>query len=101
MGRNDRALAERDGAVSVVARPRCGRCCEQLFPTWDGPAAAGQWHHWTPPAEIPAAVRFGQGEVQLAQIEGGLPEDPRLLPAADRLHAALACSPSRSIRCCC
>ena len=58
-----------------------GRRCEQLFPDWGSPAAADQWRHWTPPTEIPPAVRFGQGEVQLSQIPGGLPKDPRLLPA--------------------
>ena len=34
------------------------------------------------PLETPAAVRFGQINVQLAKIRGGIPDDPRLKPPA-------------------
>jgi DNA segregation ATPase FtsK/SpoIIIE, S-DNA-T family len=52
--------------------------CGRLFPNWltdDAPS-------WTPPAAVPAAVRFGQITVQLAKIRGGIPDDPRLKPPA-------------------
>src|SRR5208282_1726376 len=52
--------------------------CERLFPDLsvaDGPS-------WSPPAEIPAAVRFRQIVVQLARIRGRIPDDPRLQPPA-------------------
>jgi DNA segregation ATPase FtsK/SpoIIIE, S-DNA-T family len=52
--------------------------CERLFPDWN----AGDAPSWTPPAETPAAVRFGQIIVQLAKIRGGIPDDPRLKPPA-------------------
>ncbi len=57
-----------------VERIRDG--CDRLFPAWDDQ----DWQHWTPPAEIPPAIRFGSAEVQLARIEGGVPEDQRLRP---------------------
>ncbi len=57
-----------------VERIRGG--CDRLFCGWD----AQDWEHWTPPAEIPPAIRFGHGAVQLAHLEGGLPQDPRLRP---------------------
>ncbi len=52
--------------------------CERLFPDWNAADAPS----WTPPAETPAAVRFGQINVQLAKIRGGIPDDPRLKPPA-------------------
>ena len=52
--------------------------CERLFPDWSAADAPS----WTPPAEMPAAVRFGQINVQLAKIRGGIPDDPRLKPPA-------------------
>ena len=52
--------------------------CERLFPDWNAADAPS----WTPPVEMPAAVRFGQITVQLAKIRGGIPDDPRLKPPA-------------------
>ena len=37
---------------------------------------------WTPPEKTPVAVRFGQINVQLSKIRGGIPDDPRLKPPA-------------------
>jgi hypothetical protein len=54
--------------------------CERLFPAWDSPA----WSRWTPATLIPRAVPFGQLELSLADIEGGLPRDPELAPASTR-----------------
>ena len=76
------------------AAERIGRGCDRLFPAWDAPA----WQHWTPPAEIPPAIRFGQGAVQLARIEGGVPEDPRLQPPqSDFTMPLLLPFPNRSL----
>ena len=47
-----------------------------LFPAWDADA----WGNWTPPTEIPPAIRFGAGRGELGEIDGGLPADPRLAP---------------------
>ena len=52
--------------------------CARLFPDWSAADAPS----WTPPAETPAAVRFGQINVQMAKIRGGIPDDPRLKPPA-------------------
>ena len=52
--------------------------CERLFPDFNAADAPS----WTPPSEMPAAVRFGQVNVQLAKIRGGIPDDPRLKPPA-------------------
>ena len=52
--------------------------CERLFPDWNA-AEAGSW---TPPDATPVAVRFGQINVQLSKIRGGIPDDPRLKPPA-------------------
>ena len=59
-----------------AASERMAAGCDRLFPPWDAPL----WQHWTPPAEIPPAIRFGQGDVRLERIEGGMPEDERLRP---------------------
>jgi S-DNA-T family DNA segregation ATPase FtsK/SpoIIIE len=52
--------------------------CDRLFPDWNA-ADAGSW---TPPEKTPVAVRFGQINVQLGKIRGGIPDDPRLKPPA-------------------
>ena len=51
--------------------------CSQLFPDWN----SSDWSRWTPPTESPPTFRFGQTEVNLARIHGGVPEDSRLRPA--------------------
>ncbi|MGA2031450.1 MAG: FtsK/SpoIIIE domain-containing protein [Thermoguttaceae bacterium] len=50
--------------------------CDRLFPVWELP----EWSHWSPPREIPPAIRFGRGEVRLANLQGGVPQDERLRP---------------------
>ena len=66
-----------------------------LFPAWDDPA----WERWTPPAELPPAVRFGEYRVRLAQIPGAVPADDRLrkLSLADFSLPALCPFPERSL----
>ena len=66
--------------------------CARLFPDWSAADAPS----WTPPAETPAAVRFGQVDVRLAKIRGGIPDDPRLKPPATRVHLAAALAAARS-----
>ncbi len=48
--------------------------CDRLFPDWNEPG----WDHWTAPEEVPAAIRFGTHEVDMARVEGGIVEDERL-----------------------
>ena len=57
-----------------------GSHCRRLFPAWESPA----WSRWTPPAAIPPAIPFGQLELSLADMEGGLPRDPQLAPPSTR-----------------
>ncbi|NQU25394.1 MAG: AAA family ATPase [Candidatus Nealsonbacteria bacterium] len=49
--------------------------CRLLFPAWD----AVDWDRFTPPTEVPSAIRFGRYDVALEQLEGGVPKDERLL----------------------
>lgn len=51
--------------------------CGCVFPDWNVP----DWNKWTPPAEIPPAIPFGRFDVDLGQIDGGLPADEQLRPA--------------------
>jgi hypothetical protein len=60
-------------AVEVIRKN-----CQRLFPDFNAADAPA----WAPPVEAPAAVRFGQIDVQLAKIRGGIPDDPRLKPPA-------------------
>jgi len=50
--------------------------CGQLFPRWDSACR----ENWAPAGAIPPAVPFGRVEFALGEIEGGLPEDPGLVP---------------------
>jgi energy-coupling factor transporter ATP-binding protein EcfA2 len=52
------------------------RQCGERFPAWDSPA----WSNWTPPQSVPPAIPFGRFEADLHEIEGGIPEDERLMP---------------------
>jgi hypothetical protein len=61
-----------EGAEAVRAN------CERLFPDWNADDATT----WTPPDATPVAVRFGQVNVQLSKIRGGIPDEPRLKPPA-------------------
>ncbi|MEI8373656.1 MAG: FtsK/SpoIIIE domain-containing protein [Planctomycetota bacterium] len=68
--------------------------CERLFPDWHAADAPS----WTPPSEMPAAIRFGQINVQLSKIHGGIPEDPRLkLPATEFILPLLLPLPDHSL----
>jgi ABC-type multidrug transport system fused ATPase/permease subunit len=78
----------------VAAVETISKNCERLFPDWSAADAPS----WTPPSEIPAAVRFGQINVQLAKIRGGIPDDPRLKPPATEFILPLLLPlPSRSL----
>jgi hypothetical protein len=61
----DRVRADLDDACSQN---------ERLFPQWATPASAG----WTPPAVVPAGVRFGELAIDVAALPGGQPGDPKL-----------------------
>jgi energy-coupling factor transporter ATP-binding protein EcfA2 len=77
-----------------AAAERIAAGCDRLFPPWDAPA----WRHWTPPAEIPPAIRFGHGAVELARIKGGMPEDERLRPPSSEFTLPLLLPfPQRSL----
>jgi len=45
-----------------------------IFKNWDD----AWWNDWQPPREFASIVRFGQMHVDLGQLPGGLPKDPRL-----------------------
>lgn len=49
---------------------------EQAFPDWSAP----RWNEWTPPATIPSSLPIGRLEFGLGDMEGGMPQDPRLVP---------------------
>ncbi|MCA9291348.1 MAG: hypothetical protein KDA25_09470 [Phycisphaerales bacterium] len=46
-----------------------------LFPPW----AAPSWTNWDPPTELVPIIRIGRFEIDMASIEGGIPEDERLV----------------------
>ena len=52
------------------------RTCDRLFPPWNAPA----WGRWTPARAIPSAIPFGRLQFKLADLDGGMPADRRLLP---------------------
>ena len=66
--------------------------CDRLFPDWN---SAG-WENWSPPTDVPRAIRFGRHAVDVGRLEGGLPEHedlhiersvftlPAMLPFPDR-----------------
>ena len=49
---------------------------EARFPDWSGPG----WRHWSPPADVPGGMRFGELDVDLGRWPDGAPRDPRLEP---------------------
>ncbi|HID24654.1 MAG TPA: cell division protein FtsK, partial [Planctomycetaceae bacterium] len=51
----------------------------RFFPDW---ATLAQ--HWPVPTELPPGIRIGEFEVDLAQIDKGLPSDERLRPVRSR-----------------
>ncbi|MBN8246981.1 MAG: ATP-binding protein, partial [Verrucomicrobia bacterium] len=72
--------AEADAVRGAVSRE---------FPAWE-PA---RWEHWTPPATFADGVPFGSLEVDVAQLCGGLPDDPALaLPGPGHFSLPLVLS---------
>ena len=56
------------------------------FPAWE----SGLWDQWTPPSVVAEAIPFGTLDVDLPQLCGGLPKDPRLtLPGPTQLSIPL------------
>lgn len=60
----------------------------QLFPGWPALLAPA----WKSPTRVPPLIRFGQYEIDLAQIENGLPADQRLAPEKSQFEFP-ACLP--------
>ncbi|MGW8255974.1 MAG: FtsK/SpoIIIE domain-containing protein [Thermoguttaceae bacterium] len=60
-----------------AAIERIEQSCRELFPDWH----TSDWNRWTMPAKIPPAIRLGASNLDLSQIEHGLPEDENLLPS--------------------
>ena len=59
---------------------------DKLFPDW----RAVFWEKWIPPREFAAATPFGRLEVNVEQLAGSLPHDPRLaLPGPARFSLPL------------
>ena len=50
---------------------------ETRFPKWSDDI----WHIWKPPADFAPAVRFGEFDINLEQLPGGLPNHARLIDA--------------------
>lgn len=48
-----------------------GEAMDRSCPAW----GSEDWAGWTPPLEVPAAVRIGRFEADLASLPGGLPDD--------------------------
>jgi DNA segregation ATPase FtsK/SpoIIIE-like protein len=48
--------------------------CRRLFPKWDDPS----WASWQSPRATPLGIRFGELDVDLAQIPKAVPRDERL-----------------------
>jgi S-DNA-T family DNA segregation ATPase FtsK/SpoIIIE len=46
----------------------------QFFPAWNDP----RWHNWQPPTAPPPTLRFGQFNVDLRHIPGGISSEERL-----------------------
>jgi hypothetical protein len=51
--------------------------CARLFPDWE----TTDERTWQQPSETPAAIRFGQVTLDLANVKRGIPQDARLRPA--------------------
>jgi hypothetical protein len=70
------------------------RSVDALGPPWDDPG----WSDRPFPRDVPPVVRFGSVRVDLAQLPGGLPTDPRLLEQLPTTFAfpALRPFPSRA-----
>lgn len=55
---------------------------DELFLDWSKAELA----KWLPPLSVPRGLRFGQFEVNLAQIRGGIPDDASLRPKQTRFQ---------------
>jgi hypothetical protein len=70
--------------------------CGHLFPAWD----SAHWGEWSPTAEVPTAIRFGEYHVDLSLLPNGLSRNPRLKVAGStrfRLPALLPYVPRCSL----
>lgn len=75
-------------AATYAAAEELARRSAEIFRPWNDPS----WAKWEPPFDFASIVRFGQMRIDLAQLPGGLPKDPRLNisgPAAFDLPAFL------------
>ena len=52
------------------------RACQRLFLDWH----AADWTNWTPSTQIPSGIAFAQFDVDMARLDGGIPQDERLRP---------------------
>jgi hypothetical protein len=59
----------------------------RLFPGWDDPS----WEAWTPPDTVAPVIRFGEFQVDLAQVAQGLPKDDGLRSVGLRGFTLPAC----------
>jgi hypothetical protein len=59
----------------------------RLFPSWDDPS----WTNWAPPDTVAPVIRFGEYQVELAQVAHGLPKDDRLRSVGLRGFTLPAC----------
>lgn len=78
----------RQGMAWVDAEQQAiGQENERIFPEWNSAA----WNEWTPPADLPLGIRFGEMQMDLAQVPHGVPADERLrvAPAAFTLPAMI------------
>jgi hypothetical protein len=70
------------------------RECSSLFPDWNSPS----WSNWRPADSVPAVIRFGEYQVDLAGLADGVPKEERLKPSVPMQFSlpALLPFPSRS-----
>lgn len=62
---------------------------DQIYPAWETTGLAS----WTPPAQTPAVVRFGEFQVDLEQLPGGQTESERLKPTTPMVFSQPALLP--------
>ncbi len=47
---------------------------DRLFPPWTSPA----WNDWRPATMAPPSIRFGQMQIEMQQVPGGVSDEPEL-----------------------
>ena len=52
--------------------------CHSTFPSWSE-LAGGEW---SAPANVPTALPIGHFQIDLNEIDGGMPDDARLAPSS-------------------